>query len=93
MTERQQLLHLWLGGPSVDNPVLAWSFHDASAGEGPQPPPVEPPYATGLDAMRDGWMLLSATPPPTPQDDPNSPGTYIDHEFLFERRITGASTL
>ena len=93
MTHRQQVLHLWLGGPSVDNPVVAWSYHDASDGLGPQPPESEPPYPTGLDAMRDGWMLLAAPAPHPPSGDANAPGGYIDHEFVFERRVEAARTV
>jgi hypothetical protein len=86
-SQRQQLLHLWLLGSSVDEGVVAWSFFDSTNGDGPQPPLAEPPYPTGLDAMRDGWMLIQAPSPVAVDADPHQPGGYIDNEFLFERRI------
>ena len=47
----------------------------------------EVPYATGVDALRDGWMLLQSA-----QLIPPAPGTehlnaYLDYEFVFERRV------
>lgn len=84
---RQQLLHLWLAGSDVDRDVLAWSFQDSTDGEGPVVPDETPPYTTGLDAMRDGWMLIQATPPHRTDPDPHAPAGYLDHEFVFERRI------
>lgn len=40
------------------------------------------PYETGLQALRDGWMLLQ-TPGPITVDDLNGD---LPNEFVFERR-------
>jgi len=86
---RQQILHMWLGGPALDLHCVAWSFFDATDGAGPALPDDDPPYATGLDAMRDGWMLISITAPAPTNPDPHAPPGYLDNEFVFERRIDG----
>jgi hypothetical protein len=92
--ERQQVLYLWMDGSSLDEKVVGWAFHDGTSGVGSQlPEPSEPghaPYATGVEALRDGWMLLQSAqllPPAPGQEHINS---YLEYEFVFERRITVA---
>lgn len=91
----QQILHLWLDAASLDRRCVSWAFHDPTDGSGARLPAVEPPYASGVDALRDGWMLLSA--PPTRHPDVLS-GVGREHpgeEFVFERRVrvwSGATT-
>ena len=86
MSVRQQVLMLWLASPSLDSRVLGWSFHDGTAGAGPQPA-ADPPYASGVAAMVDGWRLLQMSPliPPTPGHERET--SFLKHEFLFERLI------
>ena len=88
---RQQVLYLWLDGASLDERVVGWAFHDGTAGAGPSlPDPPEPdqaPYASGLRALEDGWMLLQSAqlvPPAPGQEHVNS---YLEYEFVLERRI------
>ena len=90
MSARQQVLYLWASGSALDSPAVGWAFHDGSDGIGPglpEPGRGEVPYATGVDALRDGWMLLQSA-----QLIPPAPGTehlnaYLDYEFVFERRV------
>jgi hypothetical protein len=89
--QRQQVLYLWMHGSSLDEKVVGWAFHDGTCGAGPQlPEPTEAgmaPYATGLRALHDGWMLLQSAqliPPAPGQEHINS---YLEYEFVFERRI------
>jgi len=91
VTQRQQVLYLWMEGSSLDEKVVGWAFHDGTEGAGPQPPdPREPghaPYSNGLRALQDGWMLLQSAqlvPPAPGQEHLNS---YLEYEFVFERRI------
>ena len=82
-TERQQVLQLWLHSAALDSSVSAWAFHDGSDGAGPGLPDADPPYATGLDALRDGWFLIS---PPGAARVPDVPGE-LANGFVFERRV------
>ena len=91
MTRRQQVLYLWMGGSALDEKVVGWAFHDGTGGAGPQlPEPSEaghPPYSNGMRALQDGWMLLQSAqlvPPAPGQEHLNS---YLEYEFVFERRI------
>ncbi len=92
MTERQQVLYLWSDGSSLDDRVVGWAFHDGADGAGPELPTPKaegrPPYSNGVRALQDGWMLLQSAqliPPAPGQEHVNS---YLEYEFVFERRIT-----
>lgn len=85
---RQNVLVLYLADSAIDSPVIAWSYWD---GEGTTRRMAgdedEPPYATGLAALRDGWRLFQ-----TSQLLPHYPGTetqtsYLKYEFLFEQLV------
>ena len=84
---RQQILHLWLHAAALDTKVAAWAFYDGTdGGHAPSAAPLpddEPPYETGVDALRDGWMLLQA---PGPLGTTSNAELGI--EFVFERHIT-----
>ena len=85
--QRQQLLSLWLAEGALDTPVVGWAFHDGARGRGPGMPEGDPPYATGLAALEDGWFLLQS-----PALLPLVPGSehevgYLPNEFVFERRV------
>ena len=60
---RQQVLVLYLASSALDSPVKGWSYYDGWSDD-----PVsighesEPPYRTGLEALRDGWRLIQASP-------------------------------
>lgn len=90
MTVRQQVLYLWLDGGSIDQKVVGWAFHDGTRGRGPQLPGSDvagdPPYENGVSALSDGWMLIQSAqlvPPAPGQEHINS---YLEYEFVFERR-------
>lgn len=87
-TERQQVLYLWAVGSSIDSGTAGWAFHDGTDGAGPALPAADPPYATGVDALRDGWMLLQSSQLIAPADGHEHRNSYLEYEFVFERRIT-----
>ena len=87
--QHQQVLFLWLSDSALDAPVVAWSFYDGASPKGAPVPPVDidavPPYASGLEALRDGWRLIqvAALIPPAPGAELHT--AYLRHEFIFER--------
>lgn len=91
MTQRQQVLYLWMQGSSLDDPVVGWSFHDGTAGSGPQLPvhddAGQPPYPIGTAALHDGWMLLQSAQLIAPAPGQEHLNSYLEYEFVFERRI------
>ena len=85
--QRQQVLYLWANGSGLDSGTVGWAFHDGTSGTGPGLPDATPPYANGVAALCDGWMLLQSS-----QLDPPPPGEihlnhYLEYEFVFERRV------
>ena len=83
---RQKVLVLYLANSALDAPVIAWALYDGTGerltmvGDADQPP-----YATGLAALRDGWRLFQAS-----QLLPHARGeefdlSYLKYEFFFEQ--------
>jgi hypothetical protein len=87
MTARQQVLYLWLAEGALDTETVGWAFHDGTGGKGPQLPDVEPPYATGLAALEQGWFLIQSPAPYQLYPGAEHEVSYLANEFVFERRI------
>jgi len=87
VNQRQQVLYLWASGSALDSSTVGWAFHDGTSGAGPPIPDAEPPYRTGLDALRDGWMLLQSSQLVAPAPGTEHVNAYLEYEFVFERRI------
>lgn len=85
---RQQVLVLYLANSALDSTVVGWSFYDGTGEESPETGDLpDRPFGTGLDALRAGWRLLSASPL-----RPAAPGTeystsFQQFEFFFERLV------
>lgn len=83
---RQQLLLLWLSGADLGSNVIAWSSYDGATGERePDSLPEEPPYASALDAMRDGWRVLGIAPARPSQPGHESRTAFLLNEIVLER--------
>ena len=85
--QRQQILYLWLGEGALDTNTVGWAFYDGTKGEGPALPEHQPPYATGLAALEDGWCLLQSPAPYSLQPGDEHVTAYLPNEFVFERRV------
>lgn len=94
--QHQQVLFLWLSDSALDAGAIAWSLYDGASPKGRPVPPIEPdaqpPYASGLEALRDGWRLIQASPliPAAPGAETQT--SYLRHEFIFERFAVPVST-
>jgi hypothetical protein len=83
---RQQVLVLYLASSGLDSEVVGWSSYDGTgrteptAGDGD-----EPPYRSGVDALRDGWRMIQASQllPPYPGHEYDV--SFLKHEFWFEK--------
>jgi hypothetical protein len=47
----------------------------------------EPPYRTGVDALRDGWRLIQASPLIATAPGAEFRTDYLKYEFLFEKWV------
>lgn len=83
---RQQVLVLYLASSALDSPVKGWSYYDGWSDD-----PVsighesKPPYRTGLEALRDGWRLIQASPLIDHGEGSEFRTGYLKYEFFFER--------
>jgi hypothetical protein len=86
VTLRQQVLVLYLSTSSLASPVVGWSLFDGAsteadeAGDSPRPP-----YATGLEALRDGWRLFQASQLLPPRAGEEYATSFQKFEFFFEK--------
>ena len=82
----QQVLVLYLRNSALDSEVIAWSFWDGCSDEEHFAGETdEPPYASGLEALRDGWRLIQMSPllPPTPGAELQT--SVLRYECVFEK--------
>ena len=84
----QQVLVLYLVNSALDSHVVGWSQYDGTGRTSPTTGDSdEPPYATGLDALKDGWRLIQAAQilPHTRGDEFDL--AYLKYEFFFEKLV------
>lgn len=87
MPVRQQVLQLWLAEGALDTAPVAWAFHDGCDGRGPGLPEGDPPFASGVAALTEGWCLIQAPQPRSVVAGAEHQTGALLHEFVFERRI------
>ncbi len=86
MVVRQQVLVLYLKSSALDAEVLGWASYDGTgetlhmAGDS-----QEPPYRSGLAALRDGWRLIQASPLVAESPGSEFRTSYLKYEFFFEK--------
>ena len=89
MTERQQVMVLYLSTSALDTGVIAWAFYNGSGGTRHMSGDAdEPPYKTGLDALRDGWRLIQASPLVSHVSGDEFKTDYLKYEFFFEKMVS-----
>ena len=94
MTEkRQQVLVLYLSTSALDSAVKGWSRYDGTGTKvyttgdaaGDSLSSEQAPYATGLDALKDGWRIIQFPQliPPYPGEEYST--SFMKYEFIFEK--------
>ena len=83
---RQKVLTLYLQTSALDSHVLGWSIYDGTGKDAHTTGDSdEPPYETGLDALKDGWRLIQhpVLIPPYPGEEYST--SFMKYGFLFEK--------
>lgn len=83
---RQKVLVLYLATSALDSEVRGWSIYDGTGSTTPTTGDgSEPPYATGLDALLDGWRVIQFPQliPPYPEMEYTT--SFQKNEFVFEQ--------
>ena len=92
MTVRQQVLVLYLATSALDAEVVGWSLYDGTGRTSPTTGDGdEPPYTSGVHALRDGWRLFQAAQliPPYPGHEYDV--SFLKPEFFFEKLVDAGS--
>lgn len=88
METRQQVMVLYLSSSALDTGVIAWSVYDGTgATRHMTGDSNEPPYRTGLDAIKDGWRLIQASPLTSHTSGEEFRTDYLKYEFFFEKLV------
>ena len=84
--QRQQVLVLYLRNSALDSGVVAWAVYDGTGRETHMAGDRDdPPYATGLAALRDGWRLIQASTLADHSRGAEFRTGYLRYEFFFEK--------
>lgn len=86
--KRQKVLVLYLADSALDAHVIAWSQYDGTGkSEHMAGDSEEPPYPSGLAALRDGWRLIQMAPLQAHVPGAEFTTAYLKYEFLFEQWV------
>ena len=88
MAIRQQILILYLSDSALDSFVVGWAVYDGTGGERPVTGEEnEPPFKTGLQALKDGWRCIQFPQliPPYPGEEYST--SFQKNEFIFEKLV------
>ena len=88
-TLRQKILVLYLSSSSLEAEVVAWSLYDGTGEYLHMPGDTEEsPYQTGIEALKDGWRLIQASPLIQHSEGDEFKTGYFKYEFFFEKIIS-----
>ena len=88
-TSRQKILVLYLSSSSLEAGVVAWSLYDGTGEYLHMPGDTEEsPYQTGIEALKDGWRLIQASPLIQHKEGDEFKTGYFKYEFFFEKIIS-----
>ncbi|HEX2912153.1 MAG TPA: hypothetical protein VH186_15190 [Chloroflexia bacterium] len=88
---RQQILILHLATSSLESKTVAWAFFDGAASPDKRQMQSgdsdEPPYASVLAAMRDGWNVLQLPALPVYLPGHEHETGPLPYEYVLERKV------
>ena len=86
--ERQIVLVLYLGSSALDSDVKAWALYDGTGRSNRMAGDSDtPPYSSGLEALKDGWRLIQASPLTPHHRGDEFRTSYLKFEFFFEKIV------
>ena len=86
---RQKVLILYLSNSALDSKVVAWTIYDGTGRESHTTgDSADPPYATGLEALRAGWRVIQISQLIPPYPGVEFSTSFNKHEVIFEQLET-----
>jgi hypothetical protein len=80
----QLILYLYSKSSNIRSPVASWALYDATKPHEPTLPSQEPPYASVLDAVADGWRIVQF-PDTKLYQFSDIDNDYLGFEFILEK--------
>ncbi len=84
--EKQLLLYLYSKSTNLRSPLGGWALYNPTEPEVPILPSQEAPYASVLDAVRDGWRIVQF-PRPELHNFSDVDNAYLGFEFILEKFV------
>lgn len=85
---RQKVLVLYLSNSALDSKVMGWSIYDGTGQEHHTTGDSEQaPYASGLDALKDGWRVIQFPQLIPPYPNMEYTTSFQMYEFVFEQLV------
>ena len=85
-SKKQLLLYLYSKSTNLRSPLGGWALYDATVPDEPILPSQDPPYASVLDAVSDGWSIVQF-PRPELYNFTDVDNTYLTYEFILEKFV------
>ena len=85
-SEKQLVLYLYSKSTNLRSPLGAWALYDPTVPDEPMLPSQDPPYASVLDAVRDGWRIVQF-PRPELYNFSDVKNAYLSFEFILEKIV------
>ena len=85
-SQKQLLLYLYSKSTNLRSPLGGWALYDATVPDEPILPSQDPPYASVLDAVSDGWRIVQF-PRPELYNFTDVDNTYLTYEFILEKFV------
>ena len=84
--EQQLILYLYSKSTNLHSPLGGWALYDATAPDEPLLPSQDAPYASVLEAVRDGWRIVQF-PRPELYNFSDVDNAYLGFEFILEKIV------
>ena len=85
-SKKQLILYLYSKSTNLRSPLGGWALYDATATDEPVLPSQEPPYASVLDAVNDGWRIVQF-PRPELYNFTDVDNAYLTYEFILQKFV------
>lgn len=85
---KQQILVLYLASSALDSSVKGWTRYDGTGqSRHTTGDSFEPPYPTGLDALKDGWRAIQFPTLIPPYPGAEYTTSFMKYQFVFEKMV------
>ena len=81
---RQRVLYLYSKSTSIRSSIASWARYDPTKPQEPTLPSQDPPYASVVDAMADGWRVVQF-PISKLYAYEGVDNDYLGYEFILEK--------